>query len=522
MEDFKDRIANYYNLSDEELSFILKDYSYEDLLDEKSLINIKICRDFLIKSINEGKKILIYGDYDCDGIMATSIMCKLFKHFNFDNFGYYIPFREKDGYGLTIKNIDLFKSKDYEIIICVDNGITLINEFKYLKEKGMVGIIIDHHTPLDALPDTPYIIHPQLSGINLNMSAGSLCYYFLKYTYDSIDEYALVLAAISTISDQMELISYNRVLVKIGLALLNKYRYKNIIYLLDNYDENIDESTISLTIAPKINAVGRIVNDNKLFYVVKEFILNEDDKKLEAYAKWINSVNEERKKLVESAINNIDESFKDKNSVVINVDTNEGIVGIIANKYLEKYNKPCFIMTSSNENNEILKGSARSKNGFNIVSFFEENSDLFLTHGGHPCAGGFSINKTDLDKVKSKIDSYAKVNPFVEEKVQNKSILINVNEINYENYLNLRRFSPFGTGFQKPVFKIEGFKTKELTFSKNKEHIVIKVSMNSSIVYFNYDKEILDLDFVNLYGNLQLNVFKGKISTQFFVTKCEK
>ena len=199
--------------------------------------------------------------------MATSIMYLTLESYGYKS-GYYIPFREKDGYGITKERIDFFYNLGYKLIILVDNGISKIEEIDYLNSLGMECIIFDHHEQLDILPKAKFIIHPLVSNFsNINTSAGAVCFYFSTVFLNAIDPYLLALGSISVISDMMPLLDHNRTLVKHGLKVINENHYKQIFMLINNKTQ-IDESDIGFSIAPKINAIGRIVTDNSLFLIM--------------------------------------------------------------------------------------------------------------------------------------------------------------------------------------------------------------------------------------------------------------
>ena len=313
--------------------------------------------------VKANRKILIYGDYDCDGIMSTSIIYNMFQSINY-KVGFYIPSREKDGYGLNISKIDFFKNLGYEVIICVDNGITLVDEVNYLHEKNMECVILDHHLLQDELPNTKYIIHPQLSSLPINTSAGAVSFIFSTAFLNKIDPYLLTLGSISIISDLMSLKDYNRTIVRLGLNLINEYKFPSIMSLIGETEDEITENDIAINIAPKINAVCRVMDDDSIFNVVRLFT-SLDEIKISKYGKWINLVNEKRKEILNDALLNNSNIDLENNAIVEIIDMKEGLASLIANKYLSKYNKPTFILV---KNHDVYKGSVRSKENFNVVN----------------------------------------------------------------------------------------------------------------------------------------------------------
>lgn len=516
MKTFFEKLLNYYDLNIEEYQKLVKDVTFDDIPSFEVFKNINETISYLYDCIKKDKKILIYGDYDCDGIMSTSIIFNMFQSINY-KVGFYIPSREKDGYGLNISKIDFFKNLGYEVIICVDNGITLVNEVNYLHEKNMECIILDHHLLKEELPNTKYIIHPQLSSLPINTSAGAVSFIFSTAFLNKIDPYLLALGSISIISDLMPLKDYNRTILRLGLKLINECKFPSIMSLIDITQDEITENDIAINIAPKINAVCRVMDDDSIFNVVRLFT-STDKNKISRYGKWVNLINEKRKEILTDTLTNNSTIELEKSAIVEVIDMKEGLASLIANKYLSKYNKPTFILV---KNHDVYKGSVRSKENFNVINCFSYLSDLLLTYGGHSCAGGFSLKVEDFEKFKNKVYEYANNCPVSSNKSK-KFIDINLSEINFENYQIINTFRPFGHDFSKPLFKISNFKTSSLVLSKDKKHIITKLSMNSSLIYFNFDGSLFDNDFVNFYGTFELNKFKNLISVQFKVIDYDK
>ena len=512
MKAFFERLLEYFNLSEEEY-LKWQNLNEDDLPHFSVFPHILDIVEYFKNAIIAKKKILVYGDYDCDGIMSISIITNLFKSQNY-TVGYYVPNREIDGYGLTKNNVVKFHELGYDIILCVDNGITLFDEIECANSLGMEVVVFDHHKLQgDKLPNAKYFLHPDLSEIGkYNICAGQVCFYFSWAFLGYIDKYLFTLSMLSTISDMMPLREYNRVFVKVGLKYLNEYKYQNIMDLIDKKFEIINEDNISSEVAPKINAICRMLNDNTRFNIVKYFL--EDDGKQEQRLKWINSINAQRKNLVStySTEVNIDNS---KSSIVLVIDKGEGIAGLIANNLLQKYNKPVVVF-STNDRNSTLKGSARSKNGFDIVESFTYCKDFIITFGGHEFAGGLSIEKDNLSEFIKKFDEFAKNNPFKDEKKEN--FKISLGEINITNYNLLRNFAPFGEDFPKPTFLIKDLNLATSYTSLDGKHLFMDISNYAKLVYFNFDKEVVNKRGVNLLGTLSRNNFRGIDQIQFIVS----
>lgn len=485
--------------------------------DETSLPNFSVFPKinevvtYFKKAISDNKKIIIYGDYDCDGIMSTSIMMNLLTSDDYKP-GFYIPSRENDGYGLTKENIDKFHELNYDIILCVDNGITLVEQIEYANSLGMEVVVFDHHTIQEQLPKAKYILHPSLSKIGeYNISAGEVCFYFSWAYLGYIDKYLLSLASISTISDMMPLLSYNRVMVKVGLNYINEEKFSSIYNLIDKKYETISEDNIALEIAPKINSIGRLLNDNTRFNIVKYFL--KDDGQNDARLRWINQVNIKRKELISEYSSKV-EIDENADAIVTIIDKNEGIAGLIANSLLNKYNKPVVVFAYC-QDKDVIKGSVRSKNGFNVVKALQSLSELIVTFGGHECAGGLTIKTSNFLKFQNAFNDLAKVYEFKDEAKE--ELPLYLSDLNLSDYNIYRSFAPFGEGHNRPNFLLSNFPVNSFTPSKDDKHLFSAPSLNSKIVYFNYDKNIKNAHFIDILGDLTRNTFAGHTYIQFLV-----
>lgn len=513
---FLEKLLDYFKLSYEEYLLLSKDLSLISLPNSDNLLNMDKAIKRITKAINNKEKIVIYGDYDTDGIMATSILVKAFKYLNYD-VGYYIPCRYIDGYGLNKAKIDQFKEKGYSLIITVDNGITLVDEVNYANSLGIDVIVTDHHELADSLPNAVAIIHPTVSKLGeVIASGGAMAYYLSVSLLKRSDDYLLTLASISIISDLMELKEYNRDMVRLGLDLLNKHSY--LQFELLNGATSYDEKSVSMKIVPKINAIGRIKEDISINNLVKYFT-SEDDDYIYRYHQEIESINEQRKEITNETYLDISNSIDKSSPMIIEIkDIKEGIIGLVANKLLNEYNKASLIFTYDSNDKEILKGSIRSKTGFNVATFLNEMKPYLLTGGGHANAGGLSIKYNDFESFKKDGYDFAKLNPQIEEVEE--YIEIDLNDLSFNNEEILRSFSPFGVGFKEPKFIIKNIATEGLKYIKNNTILSHEVSYNSKLLGFNMNKdEVSVYKRINIIGTIKINEFRGLKSVVFNIEK---
>lgn len=521
MNNFLSKLLQHYSLT-------LEDFKKEEVLSIKDIKDFNafkqaktIC-DYLKEAIANNKKILIYGDYDADGIMSTSIIYLMLQSSSYTP-GYYIPNREHDGYGITKDNIDHFHELGYEIIILVDNGISSNENIDYINSLEMECVILDHHSIMGDIPKAKYIMHPDIDEYGeYNISAGEVSF-FLSWAYlNRVDDYLLVLATISAIGDVMPVLGYNKILIKEGLDRLNFskiYDFKAIKNLVGTelpFNYIYTEEDISHNVVPKINSICRVLNDNSRFNIVKYFISGRNGLNPNLL-NWINSVNIKRKALVEDK-KEIEISDKDNAILTIN-DSVEGISGLIASSLLSKYNKPSFVICKSHEKEGLYKGSARAFQGFNVVECLAEAGELLEAYGGHEGAGGFSLREENIEKFREYINKKSAGITMIPP--SKNAIEIDISDVTLDNYHTLRRFAPFGELHKAPRFKIKGLYRSQFTSDRLNKHLFFHPAYDTTIIYFNYDKSVDEKVTFDAIGSLKLNYFKDKISIQFIIEEVE-
>ena len=390
--EFKEQLLNYYNLNESQYLELTKPLEEITLPDYNKVPDMKAIKDRIFKAIENKEKIIIYGDYDCDGICSTSIMVKTFEKLGYP-VSYYIPIRYTDGYGLNVKNVIKIKEAGFDLIITVDNGISANEAIDKANELGMDVIVIDHHETPEEPVKALGVIHPIVSKISDIYGCGGymslICSAGLLGEYD---DYLVTLAGLSTISDMMELREYNRDVVRLSLANLEKFKYKAIMSLVDS--PIISEKTYGLEVAPKINAIGRLVDDKNINLLVKFLTSNSDDE-IFRIAAWIKNTNELRKTLTKEAVEALPKDLLNEEGIVLKLDIKEGLIGLIANRLMNEHNVPSIIFTEDSTDKSFLKGSIRSKEGFNVQKAFESLSKYLVAGGGHALAGGLTIKADD-------------------------------------------------------------------------------------------------------------------------------
>lgn len=503
-----EKLLAFYNISYGEYLAMNRDVDLSNFANGHSFKDMDKAVSLVKQVIKDNGKILVYGDYDADGIMGTSILTKMFQYVDYIN-DYYLPSRYLDGYGITLDHAKEYVEKGYSLVITVDNGISAFEPIKYLHEHGVKVLVLDHHEMQDVLPEADVIIHPIISEFGKVSSSGAFTAFNFTIAFlNKTDKYLATLAAISLISDMMPLLEYNRLLLR---AVIKDYKvgeFLSIDLLADH--EQLDENIIGMKIAPRINSIGRLTEDISINKIVEYFVSDNKEVILNYYSHIVDT-NELRKNLSKDTSESLSVNNNEK-AIIICGEFKEGIIGLIANSVVNKYHKPTIVFTSSN--NEELKGSARSPEGFNIVDAFGKLSDLLLTFGGHASAGGCSILKSNFEEFKKQFNILAESTEIVIP--EHKCIDINISDICEENYELINSFSPFGECWPQPLFKIKHIKTSTLTFSRDEKHILTSFGYSLRLVGFNFTKPtVLSHDFIDLEGIIKKGFYRGNSYLEF-------
>lgn len=507
MDSLLDRICQHYGITKEEYERISLPPSFSNLplLDDNPIVLKAIER---LEDIKERKgKVLVYGDYDTDGVMSTSILVRAFREFGIQTEGY-LPSRYQDGYGLTVNNVDKIFQKGYSLIFTCDNGVTAHDALKEAKKLGIEVIILDHHEFDDVAPETDIVIHPETTKYgSVAISAGYLSFIFSHALLKKTDPYLLSLGAVSTISDMMPFLSYNREIIRLMLDYIRKKPINEFLLLTER--KYIDESVFQMEIIPKINSIGRIEKGSTINRLLRYFV-ERDPKMNETISSWINEENEKRKELTKNAVDELSLSPSDL-AIVVQTSLPEGLNGLLASRLLATYQKPVAVFSPMEKDPSLLVGSLRSLEGVNILDVFKEINIPLLSKGGHPFAGGCSIRKEDFESFRKEYIFFA-----LKHKIMAKNddgIDISLNECNMKSYRLIETFSPFGLGWEAPKFLLKGLNPTTFTYLKGGKYLSVKLSEDTKIFSFSLGENSFEADEkVNLLLNFRLNEFKGKLS----------
>ena len=491
------KILNARNITD--MTSVKKYFSdeYEEGYDPFLMHDMQKAVDRINEAIENEEKILVYGDYDADGITSTVLLVETLISMG-ANVSSYIPNRFEEGYGPNKEAFTKIIDSGITLIITVDNGIAGVEEVDLANELGCDVIVTDHHKIQDTIPNAYAIIHPEHPEGNYpfkKLAGVGVAFKLAHALLEIFPDFLLDLVAIGTIADMVSITDENRIFVKQGLELINEDPRIGLKMLLElsGIDTKIDEQTVGFYIAPKLNSIGRM-DSAKLGLT---FLMAEEPVTARALAEQIEQYNIQRKQVTEDIVKDViskieNSEKKQKNVIMVSGEYHEGVLGIVASNIVEKYQKPVFIM---NEKKGVLKGSARSIFDFNIYVAMNKISDLFLAFGGHTLAAGFSFEKSNFEKIEEFLD-----NEFEEFKQNNDlkankniDIVTSLEDISYQFLNSLDALKPYGMDFEKPTVLIEN-------------------AMVLNKAYFGSEKQYLRLTIADEVGNLDCITFKDSVT----------
>lgn len=495
----------------------------------------------ILKAINENEKVIIYSDYDADGIPGAVILHDFFKKIGFNNFENYIPHRHEEGFGLNMEAVGEFGKNGAKLLITIDCGIADVKEVERLNELGIDVIITDHHEIGDVIPTAYAILNSKQSdcqytekmlcgaGVVFKLVQALIAKKNLEWKLkEGVEKWFLDMVGVATLSDMVPLVGENRIFAYYGLKVLRKSPRIGLVKLLRKIkveQRHITEEDIGFTISPRINAASRMgvpMDAFKLLSTTDEILADE-------LSTHLNKINDERKGLVASMVKEMKhtllsrEDSTEKKEVIVmgNPKWKPSLLGLAANTLMQENFCPVFLW--GREGGNVLKGSCRSFGSISLIDLMKTLPEGFLCDfGGHTLSGGFSVSHEKIHLLETEIIIALKkikvdgddVSPeiFIDKKMS-------IDDANWETYKSIEKLAPFGAGNPKPLFIFENLKIAGVkNFGKEKNHLEISFKKEdgkniSAIGFFmtggEWGIELREGQKINLVATMEKSMFRN-------------
>lgn len=505
------------------MDILVEFFNNDELSNPMMLKDMPQAVEVISQAIYNGELICVYGDYDCDGVTSTTILVK-YLDFSGANVMYYIPHRD-EGYGINKTAVDKLNDQGVSLIITVDNGISAIEEAKYIKELGIKLVITDHHQPRDELPEADAVVNPHredcpsafkdLAGVGV---AFKLCA-ALDGDYSIVSEQFSDLVAVGTIADIVPLKGENRNLVKNGLRMFENSENYGLLYLLEKCGINksrVNSNSVAFGIAPRINAAGRFGSAS----TAVDALVSEDESAKFDIDNLI-MLNNQRKEtellILKDIFEYIDlnpDILNEKVLVISGKGWHHGVIGIVSAKIMELYGKPNFII--SVDDNGIGRGSARSFEGFNIYKCLKTCEYVLERYGGHNFAGGLTIKADNIPQFIKMVSDFAGKCDRLSGMVITADKLLESKDFDIKMAEGLNILEPFGEGNKMPVFAIIGAVVRKIIPLSQGRHSKIEFSYDGIVqtaLLFSRPTDSLPFnagDKIDMLVNMEVSEYNGR------------
>ncbi len=477
----------------------------DDYQKEINIPNIKTARQRIEKAIEKGELIVVFGDYDVDGICASAILYKALTEIGAKVLPY-IPHREKEGYGLSKLGLEFARDSGASLVITVDNGIVALEAAKYAGEIGLDLIITDHHLPLDDKPKCLTIVH------STAMCGAAVAWCLIREMIKAEEAKELLqFVAIATVTDLMPLLGVNRVFLVVGLKQLNKTKNLGLLTLIGETGLNlgsIGSFEIGFVLGPRLNAIGRLEHAIDAL----RLICTKDPVKANKLARLICDTNAARQKLTvdafEEAKLKVQDSINKKVYILDSPNWVPGIIGLVASRITEEYYRPTIAISVGDG---FSKGSARSIDGVNIVEVIRQCSDILVDVGGHKGAAGFSIQNEKIGEFKERMEKLLDNLPSEVERNLEVESEVSVNKLTKSLAKEILEFEPFGFGNPQPLITTPRMKVSDIRTVGQGKHLKFKAEGIDAIAFGMGDLEkiLRNGQLVDLAYFLEINKFNG-------------
>ncbi len=465
-----------------------------DLLDPFEMLDMDKAVDRLMEALRRNEKIMVYGDYDVDGITASSLLYLVLNKLG-AQVDYYLPNRLVEGYGLSVDGIKEAQSKEITLIVSVDTGVTAVEEVEYAKTLGIDCILTDHHEPGEKLPQAVALVNPkqkactysggELSGVGVAFKLAQALYKRLQQDERELEEH-LDLVALGTSADIVPLVGENRILTKFGIrqiARTTKPGLKSLAFVSGLMGKEIGTGQVVFILAPRINAVGRLGDAQMAI----KLLTTKNEKLAADIARKLDKENQRRKNIDEKTLNEALDQIRDMvdlendRAIVLSSEGwHQGVIGIVASRLVEKFHLPTVMIAIDNGEG---KGSARSIPGFHLCDALKECEDLLLRYGGHKYAAGLTISPNQIESFRERLKLVSKKMLSDEDLVAKLYIdsEIELSQIDNDFLDVLETFSPFGPQNMRPVFLTRNCEILGQPYCVGKNHLKMKVRKGDAV-----------------------------------------
>lgn len=521
--DLEQILLQNRQITDPEIFFSPPELSQITLEDvEIDLEQVRIAKERLLQAIKKKEQILVFGDYDADGICATAIMWEALYSLGANALPF-IPHREKHGYGLTWAAIEELSERPFPaVVITVDTGIVALEAVKELTNKGVEVIITDHHQPETTLPSALAIVHTPL------ISGSAVAWFMARELSEKATRQSLDLAALATISDMMPLRGVNRSLVFHGLKAINQTKrlgLKTLLKVAKLDKKPVNAGTVGYALAPRINAMGRLSHGLDAL----RLLCTTSQSRAWQLAMLLDDTNSDRQQLTDDLLQLAKQqvSGQKKESLLIahSADFHEGVIGLIAGKLAEWYAKPAIVISTSGAN---AKASARSVPGVNITELIRSARKLLLEVGGHPMAAGFGFEHKKLDELINHLREVARESIDQELLQQTLDIecFLPLALVDLALIKTINKFEPFGQANPQPLFALQDLQISEIqTVGSDNQHLkltLVDAKDGAKITALGWGKgeaasNLAVGNLISVVGRLEANQWQDRVSLQIII-----
>ncbi|MBM7620414.1 single-stranded-DNA-specific exonuclease [Bacillus tianshenii] len=485
------------------------------------------------KAIQSEEKILVFGDYDADGVSSTTVMVTALQEKG-ARVEFYIPNRFTEGYGPNEPAFRQAKENGFSVIITVDTGISALHEADVARELGIDLIITDHHEPGPVLPDAFAIIHPKKETCPYpfkDLAGVGVAYKVAHALLGKDPEHLLEVAAIGTIADLVPLVDENRLLASKGIKKMQQTKRVGLKALLQKCGvelHTITEETIGFSIGPRINAVGRLDNADPAVHL----LMTEDAEEAKELAEEMEAYNKERQQIVtqitEEAIKQVEEMYPpDENSflIVTGHGWNAGVIGIVASRLVDRFYRPTIVLSLDGEKG-LAKGSARSIPGFDLFEHLSSCRDILPHFGGHPMAAGMTLQMENVDELRNRMKQIADTILTEEDftPITEVDIECELNDVTLETIEQLEKLAPYGVANPKPKVLVKGAFPQQIRQIGNKSNhlklVIEKEGSKLDCVGFGFGEtyhHVSPIATLDVLGELAINEWNNFRKPQLFV-----